>query len=90
MISRGEDVEAQALKKRGWSTAAIARHLGRDRKTIRAYLNGEREPGVRRSSQPGALEPYRSTWPPASPTTPTSGPVPSTTKWCPSATRAPT
>jgi transposase len=59
MISRGEDVEAQALKKRGWSTAAIARHLGRDRKTIRAYLNGEREPGVRRSSQPGALEPYK-------------------------------
>lgn len=59
MISRGEDVEAQALKKRGWSTAAIARHLGRDRKTIRAYLNGEREPGVRRPSKPDPLEPYR-------------------------------
>jgi len=59
MISRGEDVEAEALKKRGWSTSAIARHLGRDRKTIRAYLRGERQAGVRRSTQPDALEPYR-------------------------------
>ena len=59
MISRGEDVEADALAKRGWSISAIARHLGRDRKTIRAYLNGEREPGVRRSSRPDPLEPYR-------------------------------
>jgi len=58
MISRGEDVEADALKKRGWSISAIARHLGRDRKTVRAYLNGEREPGVRRSSLPDPLEPY--------------------------------
>ncbi len=59
MISRGEDVEARALKNRGWSIAAIARHLGRDPKTIRAYLNGEREAGVRRSSVPDPLEPYR-------------------------------
>ena len=59
MISRGEDVEAQALRRRGWSISAIARHLGRDRKTIRADLNGEREPGVRHSSRPDALEPYR-------------------------------
>ena len=59
MISRGEDVEAQALKDRGWSVSAIARHLGRDPKTIRAYLNGEREAGVRRSAVPDPLEPYR-------------------------------
>ncbi len=39
-------MEAQALKNRGWSTSAIARHLGRDRKTIRAYLNGRREAGM--------------------------------------------
>jgi transposase len=58
MISRGEDVEADALKKRGWSTAAISRHLGRDPKTIRAYLNGQRHPGVRRSSRPDPLQPY--------------------------------
>jgi transposase len=58
MISRGEDVEAQALKNRGWSIAAISRHLGRDPKTIRAYLSGQREPGVRRSSKPDPLQPY--------------------------------
>jgi transposase len=59
MISRGEDVEAEALRKRGWTISAIARHLGRDRETIRGYLNGEREPGVRRSPVPDALEPYK-------------------------------
>ncbi len=58
MISRGEDVEAEALKKRGWSISAIARHLGRDPKTVRAYLNGERQAGVRKSSKPDPLEPY--------------------------------
>lgn len=55
MLTQGEGVEADALKKRGWSTAAIARHLGRDRGTVRAYLNGEREPGVRVSSAPDPL-----------------------------------
>lgn len=38
------DVAAQALRRRGWSISAIARHLGYDRKTIRAYLSGERPP----------------------------------------------
>jgi len=47
MLTRGEDVEAHALRERGWSISAIARHLGRDRKTVRSYLNGERVPGVR-------------------------------------------
>lgn len=47
MLTRGEDVEAQALRKRGWTVSAIARHLGRDRKTVRAYLSGERVPGRR-------------------------------------------
>nr|WP_279580887.1 hypothetical protein [Fodinicola feengrottensis] len=30
----------------------MARHLGRDRKTIRAYLSGAREPGKRVRSGP--------------------------------------
>jgi len=47
MLTQGEDVEANALKDRGWSISAIARHLERDRKTVRSYLNGERQPGVR-------------------------------------------
>jgi transposase len=59
MLSVGEDVEADALFKRGWTVSAIARHLGRDRKTVRAYLSGERTPGVRRPTCPDALADYR-------------------------------
>jgi hypothetical protein len=47
MLTQGEDVEVHALKERGWSISAIARHLERDRKTVRSYLNGERQAGVR-------------------------------------------
>jgi transposase len=47
MLTQEEDVEIHALKERGWSVSEIARHTGRDRKTVRAYLSGEREPGVR-------------------------------------------
>ena len=47
MLTLEEDIDAHALAKQGWSVSAIARHLGRDRKTIRAYLKGERTPGVR-------------------------------------------
>lgn len=55
MLTQGEDVEAQALRSRGWSISAIARHLNRDPKTIRAYLAGERVPGRRASSHPDPL-----------------------------------
>jgi transposase len=48
MLTEEEFVEANALHRRGWSISAIARHSGRDRKTVRAYLRGERQPGVRR------------------------------------------
>jgi len=58
MLTQGEDVEVHALKERGWSITAIANHLGRDRKTIRAYLNGDRVPGVRARSAPDPLEPF--------------------------------
>ncbi len=36
MMSQGEDVEIHALRQQGWSISAIARHVGRDRKTVRA------------------------------------------------------
>lgn len=55
MLTRGEDIDAHALHKRGWTISAIARHLGRDRKTIRAYLAG-REPGARASTAPDPFE----------------------------------
>ena len=51
-------MEAHALRRRGWSISAIARHLGHDRKTIRAYLNGVRQPGVRRKSVPDLIDPF--------------------------------
>lgn len=51
-------MEAHALRKQGWSISKIATHLGRDRKTIRAYLNGERTPGERARSSPGLFEPF--------------------------------
>jgi transposase len=58
MLTQGEDVEVQALASRGWSVSAIARHLDRDRKTVRAYVRGERRPGVRASAAPDPLAPF--------------------------------
>jgi hypothetical protein len=52
MLSIGEDVEADALFKRGWTISALAR----DRGTIANYLSGKSQPGVRRSSGPDPLD----------------------------------
>ncbi len=50
-------MEVVALRRRGWSVSAIARHTGRDRKTIRAWLaQGEQR---RRPRLPSVLEPHR-------------------------------
>jgi IS30 family transposase len=35
MLTQEDDIDSHALRKRGWSISAIARHLGRDRKTAR-------------------------------------------------------
>ena len=40
MITREEDVDIHALRRQGWTITAIANHVGRDRKTVRDYLNG--------------------------------------------------
>ena len=58
MLTQGDDVEVHALAARGWSISAIARHIERDRKTVRAYLRGDRTPGVRARSVPDPLEPF--------------------------------
>jgi len=61
MLTQEEDVEIHALRKQGWSISAIARHTGRDRKTVRAYLAGDREAGVRVPAAPDLfdrVEPY--------------------------------
>jgi transposase len=46
MLTREDDIDVHALRRQGWTISAIARHLGRDRKTISAYLAG-RQAGVR-------------------------------------------
>lgn len=58
MLTRENDVEVHALHKRGWTISAIARHTGHDRKTIRAYLKGERSPGERKKSAADPFEPF--------------------------------
>jgi transposase len=58
MLTQGEDVEVHALARRGWPVSAIARHLGRDRKTVRACLQGKRQPGICVSSAPDPLAPF--------------------------------
>ena len=61
MLTPEEDMEISSLSKRGWSISAISRHTGRDRKTVRAYLSGKRQPGVRERSEPDVFdrfEPY--------------------------------
>jgi hypothetical protein len=58
MLTQGEDVEVHALRQRGWTISAIARHVGRDPKTVRAYLNGQRVAGRRASSRPDLLAPF--------------------------------
>ena len=86
MFSVGEDVEADALFKRGWSVSAIARHLGRDRKTVRSYLSGERTPGVRRRPIPTRSTSTAPMSPPGSSTTRTCGPRRCSTRSSPSGT----
>jgi transposase len=56
MLTEEDDVEIHALARRGWSVSAIARHTGRDRKTVRKYLAAPRQA---REPAPSCLEPFR-------------------------------
>ncbi|WP_396837334.1 terminase gpP N-terminus-related DNA-binding protein [Mobilicoccus sp.] len=58
MLTREEDIGAHALRRQGWTISAIARHLGRDRKTVRAYLTGGRVARVRRPAGGAPFEPF--------------------------------
>jgi transposase len=58
VLSREADVEAHALREQGWTISAIARHLGHDRKTVRAYLSGARVPEVRVRREATVAEPF--------------------------------
>jgi transposase len=59
MLTQEDDVEIHALASRGWSLSAIARHTGRDRKTIRRYLAGEGGAQQDQAEKPSCLDPYR-------------------------------
>ena len=48
MLTQEEHVEIHALRNRGWSYSAIARHAGLSRNTVKAYLRDGRRPGERR------------------------------------------
>jgi transposase len=56
MLTEEDDVEIHALARRGWSVSAIARHTGRDRKTVRKCLAGPRRA---REPAPSCVEPFR-------------------------------
>jgi len=58
MLTWEDDVEVHALRKRGWTISAIARHTGFDRKTVRKYLAGDGKPGVRARPDPDPFDPY--------------------------------
>ena len=58
MFTGNEDVEATALREQGWSISAIARHLNRDRATIRNHLNGTRVAGQRKRREPDPFEAF--------------------------------
>jgi len=57
MLTQEDDVEIHALAARGWSVSAIARHTGRDRKTVRRYLASEGA-GQAREPAPSCLAPF--------------------------------
>jgi transposase len=58
LLSWEADVEIHALRARGWTVSAIARHVGADRKTVRSYLSGARTPGVRARGTPDEVVPF--------------------------------
>lgn len=52
MLSERSSVDIHALKRQGMTISEIARRTNHDRKTIRAYLSGERTPGKRERAAP--------------------------------------
>jgi transposase len=58
MLTQEDDVDVHALARQGWTVSAIARHLGRDRKTIRGYLSGGRVAGARAATAEDPIGPF--------------------------------
>ena len=58
MLSEEDDVDIHALKRQGMTISEIARRTDHDRKTIRAYLVGDRVPGERQRAEPDTFEKF--------------------------------
>ena len=58
MLSEEDDVDIHALKRQGMTISEIARRTDHDRKTIRAYLAGQRAPGVRKRADPDPFDAF--------------------------------
>ena len=58
MIPAQAAVGARHLHADGWTVSAIARHLGHDRKTVRIYLAGVRDPGQPRAGTTDTFGPF--------------------------------
>jgi len=58
MLSEEDDVDIHALKRQGMTISEIARRTDHDRKTIRAYLAGQRAPGVRKRAHPDPFDAF--------------------------------
>ncbi|WP_372492502.1 helix-turn-helix domain-containing protein [Microbacterium kunmingense] len=73
MLSERSSVDIHALKRQGMTISEIARRTGHDRKTIRAYLNGDASPVFAVSASRTRLLRSSTTFGNASMTTRTSG-----------------
>lgn len=54
-------MQVSAMRGRGWSITAISKHLGRDRKTVRSYLEREERGELyqrAKPNKPDLFEPY--------------------------------
>lgn len=58
MLSERSSVDIHALKRQGMTISEIARRTNHDRKTIRAYLNGDRAPGKRERTAPDPFDAF--------------------------------
>ena len=58
MIPAHVAVLAQELHQSGWTVSAISRRVGHDRKTVRIYLTGKRDPGTPRSDTRDLFAPF--------------------------------
>lgn len=58
MLSEEDDVDIHALRRQGMTISEIARRTDHDRKTIRAYLKGDRVPGRRERAAPDSFDAF--------------------------------